>query len=157
METLYFFCTFGTKTENQKISNEYVTIYLVCGDIDISKIKLQQEEVSEAKWCSREELNQLIQKQLILPHIRDLAMLELLISTGMRVGELTRLNISDLNLQARSCVVLGKGNSEREVYFNAKSKMYIEKYLETRTDNNEALFVSLIKPYNRLKISGIEI
>lgn len=90
-------------------------------------------------------------------NIRDLAMLELLISTGMRVGELTRLNISDLNLQDRSCIVLGKGNSEREVYFNAKSKMYIEKYLKSRKDNNEALFVSLIKPYNRLKISGIEI
>ena len=75
----------------------------------------------------------------------------------MRVGELTRLNISDMNFQERSCIVLGKGNSEREVYFSAKSKMYTEKYLETRTDNNEALFVSLIKPYNRLGISGIEI
>ena len=90
-------------------------------------------------------------------NVRDLAILELLISTGMRVGELTRLNISDMNFQERSCIVLGKGNSEREVYFIAKSKMYIEKYLETRTDNNEALFVSLIKPYNRLGISGIEI
>ena len=90
-------------------------------------------------------------------NVRDLAILELLISTGMRVGELTRLNISDINFQERSCIVLGKGNSEREVYFSAKSKMYIEKYLETRTDNNEALFVSLIKPYNRLGISGIEI
>ena len=90
-------------------------------------------------------------------NVRDLAILELLISTGMRVGELTRLNISDMNFQERSCIVLGKGNSEREVYFSAKSKMYIEKYLETRTDNNEALFVSLIKPYNRLGISGIEI
>ena len=88
---------------------------------------------------------------------RDLAILELLISTGMRVGELTKLNISDMNFQERSCVVLGKGNSEREVYFSAKSKMYIEKYLETRADNNEALFVSLIKPYNRLGISGVEI
>ena len=75
----------------------------------------------------------------------------------MRVGEITRLNISDMNFQERSCIVLGKGNSEREVYFSAKSKMYIEKYLETRIDNNEALFVSLIKPYNRLGISGIEI
>ena len=84
-------------------------------------------------------------------------MIELLISTGMRVGELTRLNISDLNLQDRSCVVLGKCDREREGYFNAKSKIYIEKHLETRTDSNEALFVSLIKPYNRLKISGIEI
>ena len=90
-------------------------------------------------------------------NVRDLAILELLISTGMRVGELTRLNISDMNFQERSCIVLGKGNSEREVYFSAKSKMYIEKYLETRTDDNEALFVSLIKPHIRLGISGIEI
>ena len=90
-------------------------------------------------------------------NVRDLAILELLISTGMRVGEITRLNISDMNFQERSCIVLGKGNSEREVYFSAKSKMYIKKYLEMRTDNNEALFVSLIKPYNRLGISGIEI
>ena len=85
-------------------------------------------------------------------NVRDLAILELLISTGMRVGEITRLNISDMNFQERSCIVLGKGNSEREVYFSAKSKMYIKKYLETRTDDNEALFVSLIKPYNRLGI-----
>ena len=90
-------------------------------------------------------------------NLRDLAILELLISTGIRVGELTRLNISDMNFQERSCIVLGKGNSEREVYFSVKSKMYIKKYLETRTDNNEVLFVSLIKPYNRLGISGIEI
>ena len=88
-------------------------------------------------------------------NVRDLAILELLILTGMRVGEITRLNISDMNFQERSCIVLGKGNSEREVYFSAKSKIYIKKYLETRTDNNEALFVSLIKPYNRLGIYGI--
>ena len=90
-------------------------------------------------------------------NVRDLAILELLISTGMRVGELTKLNISDMNFQERSCIVLGQGNSEREVYFSAKSKMYIKKCLETRTDDNEALFVSLIKPYNRLGISGVEI
>ena len=75
----------------------------------------------------------------------------------MRVGEITRLNISDMNFQERSCIVLDKGNSEREVYLTTKSKMYIKKYLQTRTDDNEALFVSLIKPYNRLGISGIEI
>lgn len=90
-------------------------------------------------------------------NVRDLTILELLISTGMRVGELTRLNISDMDFQERSCIVLGKENTEREVYFSAKSKMYIEKYLENRTDDNEALFVSLIKPYNRLGISRIEI
>ena len=65
----------------------------------------------------------------VCTNVRDLAILELLISTGMRVGELTRLNISDMNFQERSCIVLGKGNSEREVYFSAKSKMYVEKYL----------------------------
>ena len=75
----------------------------------------------------------------------------------MRVGEITRLNISDMNFQERSCIVLDKGNSEREVYLTTKSKMYIKKYLQTRTDDNEALFVSLIKPYNRLGISGVEI
>ena len=90
-------------------------------------------------------------------NVRDLAILELLISTGMRVGEITRLNISDMNFQERSCIGIGKGNSEREVYFSAKSKMYIKKYLETRTDDDEALFVSFIKTYNRLGISGIEI
>ena len=62
-----------------------------------------------------------------------------------------------MNFQERSCIVLGKGNTEREVYFSAKCKMYISKYLETKTDKNEALFVSLIKPYGRLGISGIEI
>ena len=81
-------------------------------------------------------------------NVRDLAILELLISTGMRVGEFTKLNISDMNFQERSCIILDKGNIEREVYFSAKSKMYIKKYLEIKTDDNEALFVSLIKPYN---------
>lgn len=68
-------------TNNGVISNEYVTIYLVCGDIDISEIKLQQEEVSEAKWCSREELNELIERQLILPHVREYEILNRLLGT----------------------------------------------------------------------------
>ena len=70
-------------------------------------------------------------------NIRDLAILEVLISTGMRVGELVKLNRSDINFNERSCIVLGKGNAEREVYFNAKSKIYIEKYLESRIDDKE--------------------
>ena len=65
------------------------------------------------------------------------------------------MNISDMNFQERSCIVLGKGNSEKEVYFSAK--MYVKKYIETRINDNEALFVSLLKPYNRLGKSGIEI
>ena len=88
---------------------------------------------------------------------RDLAMIDLLYSTGMRVGELVRINIDDINFEERECVVFGKGDKERKVYFDAKTKIHLKKYLTERNDNNPALFVSLIAPYNRLKISGVEI
>lgn len=90
-------------------------------------------------------------------NVRDLSLVELLISTGMRVGELVNLNISNLNFEDRSCIVLGKGNKEREVYFDAKTKLHLKEYLSKRNDNNDALFVSLRKPYQRLSISGIEL
>lgn len=89
--------------------------------------------------------------------IRDLAMIDFLSSTGVRVGELVKLDIADVNFQERACVVLGKGAKEREVYFDARTKIHLQNYLNTRTDNNPALFVSLLKPFNRLKISGVEI
>lgn len=89
--------------------------------------------------------------------IRDLAMIDFLSSTGVRVGELTRLNVNDINFEDRSCIVLGKGNKQREVYFDARTKIHLQEYLDSRTDDNEALFVSLLKPFNRLKISGVEI
>lgn len=87
---------------------------------------------------------------------RDLAMVELLLSTGIRVGELVNLNIADINFATRECIVYGKGDKERRAYFDAKSKVHIEEYLQTRTDDNPALFVSLKAPYNRLTISGVE-
>lgn len=89
--------------------------------------------------------------------IRDLALIDLLASTGMRVGELVKLNRNDIDFQSRECVVLGKGNKQRKVYFDARTKLHLKKYLESREDNNEALFVSLQKPFNRLLISGVEI
>ncbi|MDO5147716.1 MAG: tyrosine-type recombinase/integrase [Eubacteriales bacterium] len=89
--------------------------------------------------------------------IRDLAMIDLLYSTGMRVGELVNLNISDVDLEQRECIVYGKGDKERRVYFDAKSKIHLKKYLDNRKDTNPALFVSLNAPYDRLKISGVEI
>ena len=89
-------------------------------------------------------------------NIRDLAMIELLASTGIRVGELVNLNIDDVLFNERECVVLGKGDSERIVYFDAKTKIHLLKYLESRTDNNPALFVSFKKPYNRIGINGVE-
>ena len=89
--------------------------------------------------------------------IRDLAMVDLLASTGMRVGELAKMNREDIDFQERQCVVFGKGNKEREVYFNARTKIHLKRYLESRKDNNPALFVSLSTPHNRLTISGVEV
>ncbi len=88
---------------------------------------------------------------------RDLAMVDLLYSTGIRVGELVNLNVSEIDFEARECVVLGKGGKERKVYFDAKSKLHLQAYLDSRVDNNPALFVTLDAPYDRLKISGVEI
>lgn len=87
---------------------------------------------------------------------RDLAMIDLLLSTGVRVGELVKMNRDDIDFQERQCKVFGKGNKEREVYFNARTKIHLQRYLESRTDDNPALFVSLAKPHTRLTISGVE-
>lgn len=88
---------------------------------------------------------------------RDLAIVDLLYSTGIRVGELVNLNIPDINFEDRECVVFGKGGKERKVYFDAKAKLHLQAYINSRTDDNSALFVTLDAPYDRLKISGVEI
>lgn len=88
--------------------------------------------------------------------IRDLAIIDLLSSTGMRVGELVKLNRNDINFQERECIVFGKGNKERVVYFNARTKIHLQQYLKSRKDRNPALFVSLANPHTRLQISGVE-
>lgn len=89
--------------------------------------------------------------------LRDLALIDLLSSTGMRVGELVRLNRSDIDFENRECAVFGKGSKERPVYFDARTKIHLKNYLDSRTDKNPALFVSLIQPFKRLEISGVEI
>ena len=88
---------------------------------------------------------------------RDLAMIDLLASSGMRVGELVTLNREDINFNERECVVVGKGNKERLVYFDARTKIHLQNYLEGRTDENPALFVSLKAPFDRLMIGGVEV
>lgn len=87
---------------------------------------------------------------------RDLALIDMLASTGMRVGELVLLNRDDINFEERECVVFGKGSKERMVYFDARAKIHLQNYLQERTDDNPALFVSLRAPHERLKIGGIE-
>ena len=87
---------------------------------------------------------------------RDLALIDMLASTGMRVGELVLLNRDDINFEERECVVFGKGSKERMVYFDARTKIHLQNYLQERTDDNPALFVSLRTPYDRLQIGGVE-
>lgn len=89
--------------------------------------------------------------------LRDLAMIDILASTGMRVGELVLLNREDINFNERECVVFGKGDKERIVYFDARTKIHLKNYLESRNDTNPALFVSLYSPFERLQISGVEV
>lgn len=89
--------------------------------------------------------------------LRDLAIIDMLASTGMRVGEMVLLNREDVDFNERECVVFGKGNKERIVYFDARTKIHLQNYLSKRKDNNPALFVSLKAPYDRLKIGGVEI
>ena len=88
--------------------------------------------------------------------LRDLALIDILASTGMRIGELVLLNRKDINFEERECVVFGKGSKERMVYFDARAKIHLQEYLNSRTDDNPALFVSLRAPYERMKIGGIE-
>ena len=88
--------------------------------------------------------------------LRDLAMIDLLASTGMRVGEMVLLNREDIDFNERECIVFGKGDKERLVYFDARTKIHLQNYLASRTDAEQALFVSLKAPHKRLQIGGVE-
>lgn len=102
---------------------------------------------------SDEDLEQLRDK---CENKRDIALIDLLTSTGMRIGELVRLNVNDINFEERECVVLGKGNKQRVVYFDARSKIHLLNYLSSRNDSSQSLFVSLHFPHQRMSINGIE-
>ena len=117
----------------------------------IHKIKTKQP----VKEIISDEAIELLRDNCKCP--RDLAMIDLLYSTGIRVGELVNLNISDVDFEARECIVFGKGDKERKVYFDAKAKLHLQNYLKKRNDDNPALFVTLDAPHDRLKISGVEI
>lgn len=88
---------------------------------------------------------------------RDLAIVDLLASTGMRVGELVRLNRKDVNLHERECLVMGKGNKQRPVYFDARAKLHLTEYLASRVDKSPALFVALDSSTRRITVGSIEL
>lgn len=119
----------------------------------VRRIHKVRSEITVKETISDEQLETLRDS---CTEVRDLAMIDFLVSTGVRVGELVNINITDINFNERQCVVLGKGNKERTVYFNARAKVHLQNYLAARNDSETALFVSLSKPNNRLTISGIE-
>ena len=170
----------------RKISTECIRDYLVeyqkingCGNVTIDNVR--RNISSFFSWLEEEDyilkspmhrIHKIKTKSVVKETIsdeaieklrdncetaRDLAIIDLLYSTGIRVGELVNINISDISFEQRECIVFGKGNKERRVYFDAKAKIHLQQYLKTRNDNNPALFVTLDSPHDRLKISGVEI
>ncbi|AMD81067.1 Tyrosine recombinase xerC [Mycoplasmopsis canis PG 14] len=119
----------------------------------VRRIKKVKSPIIIKETYSDEELE--IMRDYV-ENYRDIALIDILASTGMRVGELVKLNIEDINFNERECIVTGKGNKERMVYFDAKTKIHLKNYLMSRKDTNKALFVSLKFPYNRISINGIE-
>lgn len=171
------------KTPIRKICTEEIRRYLVeyqsinnCSKVTVDNIR--RNISSFFSWLEKEDyilkspmrrIHKIKTKQQVISDeviellrdgcecIRDLAMIDLLYSTGIRVGELVNLNIDDIDFEERECVVFGKGDKERKVYFDAKAKLHLQEYLRQRNDNNPALFVTLDNPHDRLKISGVEI
>lgn len=119
----------------------------------VRRIHKVRSELTVKETISDEHLERL---RDTCTEIRDLAMIDFLVSTGVRVGELVTLNRNDIDFNERQCVVLGKGNKERTVYFNARAKVHLQNYIATRSDDNTALFVSFSNPHTRLTISGVE-
>lgn len=119
----------------------------------VRRIHKVRSEITVKETISDEQLETLRDS---CEELRDLAMIDFLVSTGVRVGELVKINRNDINFNERQCVVLGKGNKERTVYFNARAKVHLQNYIASRTDTETALFVSLTNPHSRLTISGVE-
>ena len=150
-------------TPLRKMTTEEIRRYLVeyqkinnCGKVTIDNVRIHKIKTKQPvkETISDEAIERLRDN---CKCARDLAMIDLLYSTGIRVGELVNLNISEIDFEARECVVFGKGDKERRVYFDAKAKLHLQDYLRSRTDANPALFVTLDAPFDRLKISGVEI
>ena len=173
------------KTPVRKITTEEIRSYLSeyqkingCSKVTIDNIRrnissffswLEEDYILKSpmrrihKIKTKQQVKEIISDEAIeklrdqCNNARDLAMIDLLYSTGIRVGELVNLNIKDVDFEARECVVFGKGDKERRVYFDAKAKLHLQNYLDSRSDDNPALFVTLDVPHDRLKISGVEI
>lgn len=119
----------------------------------VKRTKSLKEERADKKPFSDEDVARLRES---CRDDRERAVVELLLSSGMRVAELCGLNRADMDMHGRECEVLGKGRKRRTCYFSAEARLYLERYLESRTDDNQALIVSTNRPHARLGISAVE-
>ena len=119
----------------------------------VKRTKALKEEKGDKKPFTDEDV---VRMREACRDDRDRAIVELLLSSGMRVSEMCGLDRADVDLAARECEVLGKGRKRRTCYFSAAAKFYLEKYLESRDDGNAALIVSMAAPHGRLGICGVE-
>lgn len=147
--------TINNNIRNLKSFFNFLTVNGLIFNNPMIKIHKIKEPVIVKKPFSNNELVRL-RYAFHKKHVRDAAIFELLLSSGMRIGELINLKINDVNLTNKTCIVLGKGNKERVCYFNETTKFLLESYLNSRRDNNQYLFVSLKKPYKQLGANGIE-
>ena len=152
-----------TERSVRKITTEEIREYLAnyqkrnnCSNVTVDNVR--RNISSFFSWLEEEDyILKSPMKRIHKIKTKKVAMIDLLYSTGIRVGELVNLNVDDIDLEGRECIVYGKGDKERRVYFDAKAKVHLKEYIEHRKDDNKALFVTLDAPYDRLKISGVEI
>lgn len=150
-------CSYTTLDNYRRFLNSFYN-YCVTNGLLYKNPVLKMESIKQKRKIKQPFSNiEIIYLRENINNLRDKAIFELLLSSGMRIGELTQLDYKDLNMNECSCIVHGKGDKEREVFFNDLAKVSIQRYLDSRKDNNPALFVSLNKPHNRLTMGGVEI
>jgi integrase/recombinase XerD len=145
--------TISTKLSTLKSFFSWLTAEEILQRDPTMKIKPPKKEKRLPKALNIEELEMLRES---CKTVRQRAFLEVLYATGCRLSEVHNLNKSDINYQAMSCKVIGKGNKEREVFYSFKAMYHLKKYLMNRTDQEEALMVTERKPYRRLSKRGIQ-
>ena len=83
------------------------------------------------------------------------ALFEFFYSTGCRIGEVVKLNRDDIDFRTNSVIVHGKGDKEREVYFNTRCSIWLKRYLDERDDEESCLFITERRPKRRMSIDNL--
>lgn len=157
-------CKFSRKNSDNTINNRITmlrTLFTWLAEEEcIEKnpmLRIKENKVErKVKEVFTDEQVTMIRDIAFKQNIRDIAIIDFLYRTGVRISELVTLNRDDIDFVGRQCIVFGKGRKERPVYFNGDVAVHLREYLDSRTDDCPALFVSLRKPHKRLTVSGVQ-